>query len=155
MSLESVVRFYPEVVVSPSLSGVRIPGTKAQVAQIINKLRETSKFRKGIPDILIYLPDSIVLNLEYKKPKTGVQSKDQKEVEALLNNLGHNYYLVTSMEETLKYMAKHTRKEYRLKQYSKIVGDLEDPITVSFLNFKEGTNKSDVEDALRQVYRLT
>ena len=85
---------YPDLILNLSLNGISLNGLSAlNKAQVIAQAKREG-METGIQDLTIYLPEGKVLNLEFKRPNGGVQSEDQKKVEAKLLALGHNYYLV-------------------------------------------------------------
>ena len=55
-------------------------------------------YARGIPDRMLLLPGGKVLFFELKTP-AGVQSFHQKRWQASLENLGFEYYLVSSVEQ--------------------------------------------------------
>ncbi len=153
-SLSTVVTIYPNLLISPSLSGIHLPGTPEQKSRIIANLKRTSQFRRGIPDITIFCPEGKVVNLEYKKPTKGIQSNDQKEVEQILLDLSHNYYIVTSLTETLQALANNLPTTYRTKCMNELLSNLDTTLTTDFLFFKKGTSKANVETELKTLYHL-
>ena len=75
---------YPDLILNLSLNGISLNGLSAlNKAQVIAQAKREG-METGIPDLTIYLPEGKVLNLEFKRPNGGVQSEDQKKVEAKL-----------------------------------------------------------------------
>ena len=111
-------------------------------------------FQRGLPDLLIYLPNGKVLNLELKTNK-GKQSPDQIEMQANLTQLGHNYYIIRTVYEAFTAIAEHTDHADRQCQFSKLIIPHNDLfITDQFLHFAKGTNYELVKDFLKQLYHL-
>ena len=54
--------------------------------------------KPGSPDFLIFLPKGKTLHLEVKTPK-GRQSTFQKDYEVRIRSLGHDYRVVTSVDQ--------------------------------------------------------
>lgn len=118
----SMIRsFYPEFVLNLSLNGISLEGlSTTQRAKLISQAKREG-METGIQDISIYLPNSKVLNLEAKRPRGGVQSKDQKLIEQKLKSLGHTYYLVRTPQEVFELIAEHTTLKYRKQSYSNLI----------------------------------
>ena len=92
---------YPDLILNLSLNGISLNGLSAlNKAQVIAQAKREG-METGIQDLTIYLPEGKVLNLEFKRPNGGVQSEDQKKVEAKLLALGHNYHLVRLLNKYL------------------------------------------------------
>ena len=67
---------YPEFVLNLSLNGIDLSALNPQQrAQLIRKAK-LEGMEPGVQDLSIYLPNSIVLNLEFKS-NIGKQSTDQ------------------------------------------------------------------------------
>ena len=123
--LESVIQsttismlraLYPDLVINLSLNGISLSGLSAQQrAQLIRECKQQG-METGIPDLLIYLPNGKILNLEFKR-STGKQSPDQLLIEHKLTVLGHNYHLVRSYEHVFELIADSTTTEFRKWQY--------------------------------------
>ena len=107
---------YPDLVINLSLNGISLDGlTPQQKAQLIREAKSQG-METGIPDLLIYLPNAQILNLEFKRPKGGVQSPDQIAIQTKLSRLGHNYHLVRDYPSVFKLIAEHTSAEFRKSQ---------------------------------------
>jgi len=146
-ALSLVSALYPDFVISVSLNGITLPGTPEQKSRLMQSLK-ANFFRKGIPDVSIYLPDSVILNLEFKRPKVGVQSDDQKQVELDLRKLGHNYHIVTDTNSVFAAIAEHTELTYRQFCFRSL--DQSQPIPP----FPPGTPWSVIEPQLKSLYHL-
>jgi len=107
---------YPNLVISLSMSGVSLNGSARQNAQTMQAL-SAQGFVKGLPDLVLYLPESKILNLEFKRPSGGIQSADQIAIQAKLTALGHNYHLVRSYEQVFQLITEHTTTEFREEQF--------------------------------------
>ena len=152
-ALNLVNTLYSELLISLSLSGIQLLGTAQEKARVI-AVQKRSMFRKGLPDVTLYLPDSLCIGLEFKT-LTGVQSIYQKEVEQILNKLGHFYYIVRSTDEVLDTIADHTTIEYRQQCYNTLTANLSEPkLTAKFLMFEPSTPTELVKQAIKQKYRL-
>ena len=53
----------------------------------------------GMPDIIIWLKDGPFLCVELKRPGVGKLSQGQMNLKSRLENLGHQYHVVTSLKE--------------------------------------------------------
>ena len=108
---------YPDLVINLSLNGISLNGlSPQQKAQLIRE-QKLQGFTNGIMDLVIYLPDAQVLNLELKRPKGGSQSPDQLAIQAKLQALGHNYFLIRDIYDVFKLIAERTSIEFRKWQY--------------------------------------
>lgn len=107
---------YPDLVINLSLNGISLKGLNSQQrAQLIRECKSQG-MEPGIPDLLIYLPNAQILNLEFKRTG-GKQSPDQVAIQAKLTKLNHNYYLVRSYEQVFQLIAERTTIEFRKWQY--------------------------------------
>jgi hypothetical protein len=108
---------YPDLVINLSLNGISLTGlSPQQKAQLIRE-QKLQGFTNGIMDLVIYLPNAQVLNLELKRPKGGSQSTDQLVIQAKLEALGHNYFLIRDIYDVFKLIAERTSIEFRRWQY--------------------------------------
>lgn len=145
---------YPNCLVSLSLSGIALPGLPKLKAQVINQAKADGLV-KGLPDILVYLPNAVSLHLEWKHPNgKGVQSEDQKIIESTLVSLGHTYYLVNDLMTGFQLVADHTELYYRQECFQQLADSLPDQLTKPFLYFLAGTAKQVVLDAVKPYYCL-
>lgn len=63
--------------------------------------RKGSSFQiRGVADLVVFMPQGRTVWLEVKTP-TGTQSKHQKAFQNKLSGLGHEYYVVRSVEDAL------------------------------------------------------
>ena len=117
-TLVSLLRaLYPDLVINLSLNGISLDGlTPKQKSQLIRE-QKLQGMEPGIMDLVIYLPDSQVLNLELKRPKGGSQSPDQLVIQHKLEALGHNYFLIRDIYDVFKLIAERTSVEFRKWQY--------------------------------------
>lgn len=117
-TLVSMLRsMYPDLVINLSLNGISLNGlSPQQKAQLIRE-QKLQGFTNGLPDLLIYLPEGKVLNLELKRPKGNSQSPDQLAIQAKLEALGHNYFLIRDIYDVFKLIAHNTTLEFRKWQY--------------------------------------
>jgi hypothetical protein len=107
-----------------------------------------------MPDLLLYLPNGKVLNMELKTDK-GKQSSDQIDVQHRLAKLGHNYYIIRTVYEAFNAIAEHTELSDRLEQRNKLIIHHNDLyITKPFLLFSVGTSLDLVQDTLKNLYHL-
>lgn len=111
---------YPDLVLNLSLNGISLNGLSTQQkSQLIAECRKQG-LENGIQDLSIYLPNGLILNLEFKRPNGGVQSPEQKLIQSKLLALGHNYHLVRDLESIFQLIADHTTTQYRLDYFSKL-----------------------------------
>jgi len=156
--VQAIKLYYPQLVINLSLSGINLSGLNSKQVSVIFKDLKQQGFRRGIPDLLIYLPQGKVLNLELKRPNGGVQSKDQKLVEEALKDLEHNYYIIRDKQELYTAIIYNTTIEYRMDQYRELMGQacFEDTeLTSQFLFFPIGAKQSEVSQYLKGIYGLT
>ena len=145
---------YPDVLLSLSLSGIKLNGSYIENAKTIKALVPQG-FERGLPDLTIYLPEGKVLNLEFKRPNGGVQSEDQKKVEAKLLALGHNYYLVRSVEHIFELIANNTLPDFRYKQFDNLsIPSDGNTLTDKFLYWPKCTMLSEVHSKLKGLYHI-
>lgn len=155
MTAVQMVRIlYPDVLLSLSLSGIKLNGSYIENAKTIKALVPQG-FERGLPDLIIYLPEGKVLNLEFKRPNGGVQSEDQKKVEAKLLALGHNYYLVRSVEHIFELIANNTLPDFRYKQFDNLsIPSDGNTLTDKFLYWPKSTMLSEVHSKLKKLYQI-
>ena len=163
MSTEAIIQqtavqmvriLYPDVLLSLSLSGIKLNGSYIENAKTIKALVPQG-FERGLPDLTIYLPEGKVLNLEFKRPNGGVQSEDQKKVEAKLLALGHNYYLVRSVEHIFELIANNTLPDFRYKQFDNLsIPSDGNTLTDKFLYWPKCTMLSEVHSKLKGLYHI-
>ena len=107
--IKLIKKLCPKCIISQSLSGINlslfeklsIPNNiKARLR--IERNKEIARLKatgwvKGIPDITVFCPKGIVVFFEFKT-FNGKQSKEQKEIENQLYDLGFpNYYLISEI----------------------------------------------------------
>ena len=150
----SMIRtLYPSLVLNLSLNGISLNGLSSLAkAQLIAQAKREG-METGIQDLSIYLPDGVVLNLEFKRPKGGVQSNAQQLMEYKLTELGHNYYLVRSTNEVFDLVVKHTLMSFRQTQFDKLsIPNDTKVLTEQFLHWSKGTSLELVETQLKKLY---
>ena len=154
ITLISMLRtLYSDYVINLSLNGISIPSDIKTKTLIINQMKKEG-MEKGMPDLLLYLPNGKVLNMELKTDK-GKQSADQVDVQNRLTKLGHNYYIIRTVYEAFNAIAQHTTESDRLEQRNKLVIHHNGLyITKPFLHFATGTSLEVVQDTLRNLYHL-
>ena len=153
-AVQMVRILYPDVLLSLSLSGIKLNGSYIENAKTIKALVPQG-FERGLPDLTIYLPEGKVLNLEFKRPNGGVQSEDQKKVEAKLLALGHNYYLVRSVEHIFELIANNTLPDFRYKQFDNLsIPSDGNTLTDKFLYWPKCTMLSEVHSKLKELYHI-
>lgn len=154
ITLISMLRLlYPDYVINLSLNGISIPGDIKTKTLIINQMKKEG-MENGMPDLLLYLPNGKVLNMELKTDK-GKQSPDQVDVQNRLTKLGHNYYIIRTVYEAFKAIAEHTEIYDRQLQFNQLnISHNELYITKPFLHFATGTGLEVVQDTLRNLYHL-
>ena len=146
---------YPDLILNLSLNGISLNGLSAlNKAQVISQAKREG-METGIQDLTIYLPEGKVLNLEFKRPNGGVQSEDQKKVEAKLLALGHNYYLVRSVEHIFELIANNTLPDFRYKQFDNLsIPSDGNTLTDKFLYWPKSTMLSEVHSKLKGLYHI-
>ena len=152
----SMIRtLYPDLVLNLSLNGISLNGLSSlQKAQIIAQAKREG-METGIQDLSVYLPDGVVLNLEFKRPKGGVQSTDQLLIESKLKALGHNYYLVRSVEEVFELIANNTLPDFRYTQFDNLsIPSDGNTLTNQFLHWPKRTMLSEVHSKLKELYNI-
>ena len=154
ITLISMLRtLYSDYVINLSLNGISIPTDIKTKTLIISQMKKEG-MEKGMPDLLLYLPNGKVLNMELKTDK-GKQSADQVDVQNRLTKLGHNYYIIRTVYEAFNAIAEHTEpydRQYQFNQLNISHNDLY--ITKPFLHFATGTSLEVVQDTLRNLYHL-
>ena len=146
-------QLYPDYVINLSLSGISLNGSAKENAQTMYSMIQQG-FSRGMPDLLLYLPNGKVLNMELKTDK-GKQSPDQVDVQHRLTKLGHNYYVIRTVYEAFNAIAQHTTESDRLEQRNKLIIHHNGLyITKPFLHFATGTSLEVVQDTLRNLYHL-
>ena len=146
---------YPTLILNLSLNGISLDGLSAtQRAQLIRQAK-LEGMETGIHDLTIYLPDSQVLNLEFKRPNGGTQSPDQKLIESKLKQLGHNYYLVRSTKDVFDLIAKHTPPDYGFTQFDQLQIPVKDDfLSEPFMHWPKGTSIHVVNKQLYELYHI-
>lgn len=146
---------YPSCVLNLSLNGISLNGLSAlNKTQLIAQAKRQG-MENGIQDLSIYLPKGVVLNLEFKRPNGGVQSPDQKLIESKLKALGHNYYLVRSVEHIFELIANNTLPDFRYKQFDNLsIPSDGNTLTDQFLHWPKRTMLSEVHSKLKELYHI-
>ena len=154
ITLISMLRtLYSDYVINLSLNGISIPTDIKTKTLIINQMKKEG-MEKGMPDLLLYLPNGKVLNMELKTDK-GKQSADQVDVQNRLTKLGHNYYIIRTVYEAFNAIAEHTEVYDRQLQFNQLnISHNDLYITKPFLHFATGTSLKVVQDTLRNLYHL-
>lgn len=154
MTLVSMLKqLYPDYVLNLSLSGISLNGSAKENAQTMYSMIQQG-FERGMPDLLLYLPNGKVLNMELKTDK-GKQSPDQVDVQNRLTKLGHNYYVIRTVYEAFKAISEHTELSDRQLQFKQLnIQHNELYITKPFLHFTVGTSLEVVQATLKSLYYL-
>lgn len=152
-TVEMIRKLYPELLINLSLSGIKLNGTYIENAKTMKALVPQG-FERGLPDLSIYLPESIVLNLEFKT-NTGKQSPDQEDIQDKLTKLGHNYHLVRTPYEVFDLIAQYTELTYRVQCMSELaIPSDSTKLTEQFLHFPKGMELAEVHKLLRSLYHI-
>ena len=153
-AVQMVRILYPDVLLSLSLSGIKLNGSYIENAKTIKALVPQG-FERGLPDLTIYLPEGKVLNLEFKRPNGGVHSDDQKKIEAKLLALGHNYHLIRSIEQAFDLIANNTLPDFRYAQFDNLsIPSDGNTLTDQFLHWPKCTMLSEVHSKLKELYHI-
>lgn len=108
-------QLYPSIVINLSLNGISLTGlSPQQKAQLIREQKQQG-MEPGIMDLVLYLPNGKLLNLELKVGRND-QSPDQQSIQAKLTDLGHNYYVIRDYQSVFNLIAEHTTTDFRLAQ---------------------------------------
>lgn len=68
--------------------------------KIFGQGRFSSNFEmRGMPDLLVWIKNGPCLSWELKAPKRGRQSPDQKAFQKDIEEVGHTYTLIRSVQE--------------------------------------------------------
>lgn len=156
MTAVSMIRIlYPQIVINLSLNGISLTGLSPKVkAQLIAQAKREG-MEPGVPDILLYLPESKVLNLEFKRPKGGVQSEEQQKIEQKLKQLNHNYHITRNVNQIFKLIADNTSVKFRMQEFKSIeIPTEEGKLSQSFLHWPIGTDVNVITKALMELYYL-
>ena len=153
-TLVSILKqIYPDYVINLSLSGISLNGSAKENAQTMHSMA-VQGFERGMPDLLLYLPNGKVLNMELKTDK-GKQSPDQVDVQNRLTKLGHNYYVIRTVYEAFKAISEHTELSDRQLQFNQLnISHNDLYITKPFLHFATGTSLEVVQATLKSLYYL-
>ena len=145
---------YPDFVLNLSLNGISLAGLNARdKAQLIRQAK-LEGLQNGVQDLSIYLPESIVLNLEFKT-NIGKQSSEQVLIQSKLTKLGHNYHLVRTPYEVFDLIAQYTELTYRVQCMSELaIPSDSTKLTEQFLHFPKGTELAEVHRLLRSLYAI-
>lgn len=145
---------YPDFVLNLSMNGISLAGLNARdKAQLIRQAK-LEGMQPGIHDLSIYLPNSIVLNLEFKT-NVGKQSPDQVLIQSKLTKLRHNYHLVRTPYDVFDFIAQYTELTYRVQCMSELVIPSDSTkLTEQFLHFPKGTELAEVHRLLRSLYHI-
>lgn len=156
MTAVSMIRtLYPNLVLNLSMNGISLTGLSPKVKSQLIAQAKREGMAVGTPDLLVYLPEGKVLNLEFKRPKGGTQSEDQKLIESKLNALGHNYYIVRSVNEVFQTIADNTSSEFRMQVFISLnLSNDKDITTKPFLNWPIGTDMEIIISNLKELYHL-
>ena len=154
-AVKMIRTFYPSLVLNLSLNGISLDGLAAtQRAQLIRQAK-LEGMEPGIQDLTIYLPDSQVLNLEFKRPTGGTQSPDQKRIESRLTSLGHTYELVHSTKEVFALIAEYTDPAFRRRQFTSLTIPVKDDcLSEQFMHWPKGTSIQIVNQQLKEFYHI-
>ena len=145
---------YPDFVLNLSLNGIDLSALNPQQRAQLIRQAKLEGMQPGVQDLSIYLPDSIVLNLEFKT-NIGKQSREQVLIQSKLTKLGHNYHLVRTPYEVFDLIAQYTEPTYRVQCMSELVIPSDSTkLTEQFLHFPKGTELAEVHRLLRSLYAI-
>ena len=145
---------YPEFVLNLSLNGIDLSALNPQQRAQLIRQAKLEGMEPGVQDLSIYLPESIVLNLEFKT-NIGKQSTDQEDIQDKLTKLGHNYHLVRTPYEVFDLIAQYTELTYRVQCMSELaIPSDSTKLTEQFLHFPKGTELAEVHKLLYGLYHI-
>ena len=145
---------YPDFVLNLSLNGIDLSALSPQQRAQLIRQAKLEGMEPGIHDLSIYLPNSIVLNLEFKT-NVGKQSSDQVLIQSKLTKLGHNYHLVRTPYEVFDLIAQYTEPSYRNFAFRNLaIPSDSTKLTEQFLHFPKGTELAEVHRLLRSFYHI-
>ncbi|RLE39947.1 hypothetical protein DRJ16_07645 [Candidatus Woesearchaeota archaeon] len=146
---------YPAYQLILSLSGTALHGTAQQRSQTVAQWKREG-FETGIADLTILAPHGVSIHLELKKPGKGVQSKEQKAMQAKLESLGHHYYLVDNLPDMWQAIANHTTTTDRLASFNQLFQQFsgETALSQPFLFYTSGTSIESIKSDFRPLYHL-
>ena len=145
---------YPDFVLNLSLNGISLAGLNPQQRAQLIRQAKLEGMEPGVQDLSIYLPESIVLNLEFKT-NIGKQSTDQEDIQDKLTKLGHNYHLVRTPYEVFYLIAQYTELTYRVQCMSEIaIPSDSTKLTEQFLHFPKDTELAEVHKLLYRLYHI-
>ena len=145
---------YPDFVLNLSLNGIDLSALNPQQRAQLIRQAKLEGLQNGVQDLAIYLPNSIVLNLEFKI-NVGKQSPDQVLIQSKLIKLGHNYHLVRTPYEVFDLIAQYTELTYRVQCMSELaIPSNSTKLTEQFLHFPKGTELAEVHKLLRNLYAI-
>ena len=145
---------YPDFVLNLSLNGIDLSALNPQQRAQLIRQAKLEGMEPGVHDLSIYLPESIVLNLEFKI-NVGKQSPEQVLIQYKLTKLGHNYHLVRTPYEVFDLIAQYTELTYRMRCMSELVIPSDSTkLTEQFLCFPKGTELAEVHRLLRNLYHI-
>ena len=145
---------YPDFVLNLSLNGIDLGALNPQQRAQLIRQAKLEGMEPGVQDLSIYLPESIVLNLEFKT-NVGKQSPDQVLIQSKLIKLGHNYHLVRTPYEVFDLIAQYSELTYRVQCMSELaIPSDSTKLTEQFLHFPKGTELAEVYRLLRSLYAI-
>ena len=145
---------YPDFVLNLSLNGIDLSALNPQQRAQLIRQAKLEGMEPGVHDLSIYLPESIVLNLEFKT-NIGKQSSEQVLIQSKLTKLGHNYHLVRTPYEVFDLIAQYTELTYRVQCMSELVIPSDSTkLTEQFLHFPKDTELAEVYKLLRNLYHI-
>jgi hypothetical protein len=115
-ALATIKKYYPKLKMHVTLNG-EVFGLETYSKNVAKhrKLKQ-EHFEEGIQDVIIFIPEGKVVNIEFKEPTKGVQSEEQKKIEKELKDLDHNYYIATNTIEALNALKENLSINYIKEQ---------------------------------------
>ena len=88
---------------------------EAKRSEVMGARLKAMGMRPGWPDMEILLPGGKVVFFEFKT-KTGRQSTSQKEIQLLLEAIGHQYFIIRSVEDFIRVVEPIIAANYGIKE---------------------------------------
>lgn len=88
---------------------------EAKRSDVMGARLKAMGMRPGWPDLEILLPNGSVVFFEFKT-KEGRQDMSQKEIQLLLESIGHKYFIIRSVEDFIRVVEPIIAAAYGIKE---------------------------------------